>query len=130
VAGTTPVLVHNCGGEYDITKYSDKAPGMEQHHGVMDAWAKDNVPGYKSRAANSPTIQLSKANHAATKRVYRDGLEARTGRRVGAKVDWSSVSPGEMFDLSEGMFDAAGVPQAARSLYYSAFNKYIYGFAP
>ncbi|WP_161557853.1 ricin-type beta-trefoil lectin domain protein [Micromonospora sicca] len=127
VADATPILVHNCGREYAITKYSDKAPGMEQHHGVMDAWAKHNIPGYKSRAADSTTIQLSKANHDATKAVYRDWLEARTGRRVGAKVDWSSVSSREIFDLSERMFDAASVPQKARDAYYTAFDRYIHG---
>jgi hypothetical protein len=130
IAGTTPVLVHNCGNEYDITKYSDKTPGMEQHHGVMDAWAKKNIPGYKSRAGGSTTIQLSKANHDATKAVYRDWLEARTGKRVGAPVDWGTVSPREISDLSEQMFDAAGVPQTARDAYYSAFNRYIYNLAP
>ncbi len=126
LAGATPVLVHNtC--EYAVTQYSHKAPGMDQHHGVMDVWAAANVAGYKSRAANSTTIQLSKANHAATGVVYRDWLEARTGRRVGAKVDWTSVTPREIFQLSESMFDAAKVPQEARNAYYSAFSRYIYG---
>ena len=30
-----------------------------------------------------------------------------------------------MFEVSESMFDAAGVPDEARQAYYRAFNQYI-----
>jgi len=70
---------------------------------------------------------LTKAEHDATKAVYRDWLEARTGKRVGGKVDWATVSSREIFDLSERMFDAAGVSQVTRDAYYSEFTRYVYG---
>lgn len=82
---------------------------------------------YRSRASNSTTIALTKEQHAATKSVYRDWLFEKTGKKVGEKVDWKSVSPQKVQSLSERMFDAAGVPDYARRNYYSEFNKYIYG---
>lgn len=33
---------------------------LENHHGVMDAWAAENVPGYVSRAPGSPAMALTK----------------------------------------------------------------------
>ncbi|MDT3443600.1 DNRLRE domain-containing protein [Pseudofrankia sp. BMG5.37] len=126
--GGAAVLVHNCGvGEYDIVRYRPSNAPLENHHGIMDAWAKNNVPGYVSRASDNPTIALSSANHGATKVVFRDWLEENYGARVGVKVDWASIGPREIYSLSERMFDAAGVPQAARDAYYGGFNRYIYG---
>ena len=134
LAGTTPVLVHNCGGgapctceSGDVVPYRPSHSGLENHHGILDVWAKHNVPGYTSRAADSTTVALTKAEHDATKAVYRDWLEARTGKRVGGKVDWATVSSREIFDLSERMFDAAGVSQVTRDAYYSEFTRYVYG---
>jgi hypothetical protein len=134
MADDSAVLVHNCGGSGpcvcstgDVVPYRPTHPGLENHHAVLDVWAKHNVPGYKSRASASTTVALTKAQHDATKVVYRDWLEARTGRRVGGKVNWKTVSSREILDLSERMFDAAGVPQAARSAYYSEYNSYLYG---
>ena len=84
----------------------------------MDVWAIHNIDGYKSRASDSITIALTPEQHAATKSVYRDWLFERTGRRVGGKVDWTSVSPREVQSLSERMFDAANIPLSARNNYY------------
>ncbi|MEV6631568.1 hypothetical protein AB0M54_12535 [Actinoplanes sp. NPDC051470] len=50
--------------------------GLENHHAVLDVWAKHNVPNYKSRAASSTTVAPTPAEHAATKSVYRDWLQA------------------------------------------------------
>ena len=93
----------------------------------MDAWAKENIPNYKSRASDSTTIALTKSQHDATKEVYRDWLRENYGKPVGVKVDWKNISPREIFNLAERMFDAAKVPQIARDNYYSEFNRYIYG---
>ena len=112
---------------FDIVNYGDKTPGIENHHGVLDVWAKNNIKGYKSRASKSTTIALTKKQHDATKAVYRDWLYEKTGKKVGGKIDWTSISPKEIQTLSERMFDAAGVPNYARRNYYSKFNKYIYG---
>lgn len=110
---------------FDIVEYGDKTSGLENHHGVLDVWATHNIDGYKSRASKSTTIALTKSQHEATKAVYRDWLFERTGKRVGGKVDWTSVSPREIQDLAERMFDAASVPVSARNDYYREFNRYI-----
>ncbi|MEV4138124.1 hypothetical protein AB0J72_38870 [Dactylosporangium sp. NPDC049742] len=96
---------------------------------MMDAWAKANIAGYKSRAADSTTIRLSEANHDATRAWYRDWLEINYGRRVGVRVDWAAMSPREAYAMSEAMFDVANVPQAARNAYYREFAKYIYSLS-
>jgi len=110
-----------------VIRYGDRAPGFENHHGVMDVWATENIPGYRSRATDSPTMALSREGHGATKREYLAWRRARTCQPFGGTVDWRSVSPREIQDLSERMFDAAKVPQEARGAYYHAFNRYIYG---
>uniref|UniRef100_A0A0N5ACH7 Tox-SHH domain-containing protein n=1 Tax=Syphacia muris TaxID=451379 RepID=A0A0N5ACH7_9BILA len=112
---------------YDIVDYGDKTPGIENHHGVLDVWATHNINKYKSRAKKSTSIALTKQQHAATKKVYREWLFKKTGKRVGGKIDWSSISPREIQYLAEEMFDAAKVPEYARRDYYREFNRYIYG---
>lgn len=69
---------------------------------------------------------MTKEQHDATKAVYREWLFEKTGKKVGGKVDWTKVSPQEMQELTDRMFDEANVPQWARQDYYNAFNKYIY----
>ncbi|PEY52154.1 sugar-binding protein [Bacillus cereus] len=109
---------------YDIVPYRPSNSPLENHHGVMDVRAKHNVPDYVSRGANTPTIALTKEQHNATKAVYRQWLFEKTGKKVGGKVDWKSVSPKEIQELTEKMFDAANVPRLARQEYYRAFNQY------
>ncbi len=112
---------------FSVVPYRPSLPGVEQHHGVLDVWASANVPGYVSRGGSTPSVVLTATQHAATKQVYREWLFARTGRKVGGKVDWSNVSPQEIQALTDRMFDAADVPAKARQEYYRAFNEYIYG---
>ncbi|MDA1605832.1 T7SS effector LXG polymorphic toxin [Bacillus cereus group sp. TH208-1LC] len=109
---------------YDVVPYRPSNSPLENHHGVMDVWAKHNVPDYVSRGANTPTIALTKEQHNDTKAVYRQWLFEKTGKKVGGKVDWKSVSPKEIQELTEKMFDAANVPRLARQEYYRAFNQY------
>jgi hypothetical protein len=140
-AGETLVLVHNrCGipgpsehignvpiREYDTVSYRPTIPGFENHHAIMDAWLKNNAPGYKSRSGGSTTIALTPAHHSATKAVYRDWLQRNYGKPVGVRVDWKAMGPREILELSEEMFDAANVPQSARDTYYSELTRYLYG---
>ncbi|WP_262417724.1 hypothetical protein, partial [Bacillus sp. YC2] len=109
---------------YDVVNYRPSNSPLENHHGVMDVWAKHNVPDYVSRGSNTPTIALTKEQHNATKKVYRDWLFEKTGKRVGGKIDWKEISPREIQELAEKMFDAADIPQIARQQYYNAFNQY------
>lgn len=109
---------------YDVVPYRPSNSPLENHHGVMDVWAKHNVPNYVSRGANTPTLALTQEQHNATKAVYRQWLFDKTGKKVGGKVDWKSVSPIEIQELTEKMFDAANVPRSARQEYYKAFNQY------
>lgn len=118
--------------EYDVISYrpANGKHGLENHHGVMNEWAKQNIPGYKEKVGKSPTVALTDRNnggmHEATKKVYRKWLRERTGRPLGAKVDWKNVSPKEIQKLSEDMFDAAKVPELTRREYYRQINKYLY----
>ncbi|NNU97571.1 sugar-binding protein [Anoxybacillus sp. EFIL] len=111
---------------YDVVPYRPSNAPLENHHGILDVWAKHNVPNYVSRGADTPTVALTKAQHDATKAVYRQWLYEKTGKKVGGKLDWKTVSPREMQQLTERMFDAAGVPQSTRREYYRAFHQYIY----
>ncbi len=110
----------------DIVPYRPSNSPLENHHGVMDVWAKHNVPNYVSRGGNTITVALIKEQHDATKAIYRQWLYEKTGKKVGGKVDWQSVSPKEIQELTEKMFDAAKVPNSARQEYYNAFNRYNY----
>jgi hypothetical protein len=130
-AATTALLVHNdeCGSvsEYDTVPYRPTNPGFENHHGILDAWAKNNIPGYVSRAADNPTMALTEGNHAAATAVSREWLTEMTGRPVGGKIDWNQVGPREIQGLGNRMFAAAGAPAESVQAYYRAFNQYIYG---
>jgi hypothetical protein len=90
-------------------------------------WAKNNIPGYVSRAADNPTMALSEGNHAAANEVYRGWLTEMTGRPVGGKIDWTQIGPREIQDLANQMFAAARAPEGAVQAYYRSFNQYIYG---
>ena len=125
--GPSPYVGNDPPQAFDTVPYRPTIGGLENHHGIMDAWLKNNVPGYKTRAGDSTTMALTPSDHAATKSVFRDWLETNYGKPVGVKVDWKSMDPREIHQLSENMFDAAGVPQAARDAYYSELNKYLYG---
>ncbi len=111
---------------FDIVEYGDKVPGFQNHHGVLDVWAKNNITGYVSREDTGPAIALTDAQHEATKAVYRQWLFDLTGKYIGGSVDWTTISARDMQELSESMFDAAGVPDEARQAYYEAFYRYIY----
>ncbi|HHJ1306046.1 RHS domain-containing protein, partial [Pseudomonas putida] len=113
--------------EYDITPYRPSNSPLENHHGILDIWAAQNVPSYGGKyPKGSPTIVLSSKNHAATKAVYREWLREKTGKPVGGKVDWSQISNREVMQLSERMFDVAGVPATSRTSYYRALNRYLH----
>ncbi len=89
----------------------------------MDAWARNNIPGYISRQYSQPTIQLTKELHDAAHEAERTWMKKTFGKVRG---NWNKITPQQIFELSEIMFDAAGVPEQIRSDYYRQFNEYIY----
>ncbi|QYR19150.1 hypothetical protein KZ483_14355 [Paenibacillus sp. sptzw28] len=119
-SGTTKAVKPNT-----VVPYRPSNAPLENHHGILDVWAKNNISGYKSRKSDNPTIALTQQQHDATNQVYREWLYENTGKPVGGAVDWTKVSAREIIDLSERMFDAANVPVDARLEYYSEFIKYI-----
>ena len=112
---------------FDVAPYRPSNDEFENHHGILDVWSRHNVPGYRSRAGDNPTVVLTPAQHAATTAAYRGWLTEQTGSPVGGKVDWTSLSARDAQAVSERMFDAAGVPAGARARYYSSFTRYAYG---
>lgn len=113
----------------DVVSYRPTNPPYQNHHGVMDVWARSNIPGYETNEA--PSVVLTSEAHNATRSVFALWRYERTGSVTGP-IDWSQVSAPEIYALSEQMFDAAGVPFEARQAYYRALNQYIYSgsFAP
>ena len=108
---------------YDIVDYGSKSAGLFNHHNIMDAWAKHNIPGYVSRRSNQPTIQLTKSLHEAAHRAERAWMKKTFGKVRG---NWKAMTARQMLELSEIMFDAAKVPKHKRREFYRKFNRYIY----
>ncbi|WP_299432244.1 RHS repeat-associated core domain-containing protein [uncultured Aquimarina sp.] len=110
-------------GLYSIAKYGVKQKGFANHHNVMDAWAKNNIPGYVSRQYSGTTIRLSKVLHTKAHQAERAWMKATFGKVRG---NWKNMSAKQMQELSEVMFDAAQVPLGSRRQFYKEFHKYIY----
>ena len=111
----------------EVVPYGTRNSPLENHHGILDEWAQWHIPGYTERPANSPTVSLTREQHDATKGVFREWLELKTGKQVGGVVDWSKVTGEEIVELSERMFDAAGVPYVVRDAYYRTFAQIFFG---
>jgi hypothetical protein len=97
---------------------------LVNHHGVNDVWAKNNIPGYPSRAVDNPTMALSVDGHKAAHRAGNDYLRETMGSVQGQA---KNLSPRQMQEMAERQFDAANVPMEARQNFYNEFNRYIYG---
>ncbi len=68
------------GNLYDIVNYGNKSPDLFNLHNIMDAWAKNNIPGYVSRQSVQPTIQLTKDLHDAAHTVERQWMKDTFGK--------------------------------------------------
>jgi len=109
---------------YEIIPYWRRAAaGFEKHHGVLDIWARANIPGYTSGAA--PAVVLSIEQHNATRAVF-NAWRAERGWSKTA-IDWARVTPQEAQALTYRMFEAAGVPKDVVTSYFRAFDEFIYG---
>ena len=114
--------------EYDVVPYNNrtyKTPGYEKHHGVLNEWAEQNIPGYTK--VNSPTILLTPQDHELTKEVFREWLRKKYGKPVGVSPDWQNISVEEIKQLTNDMFDAASVPKSARNEYFELLMIFIMG---
>jgi RHS repeat-associated protein len=110
---------------YDIIPYwRTAAAGFQKHHGVLDAWARANILGYRSGAA--PAVVLSIEQHNATRAVFNTWRAEQGWART--PLDWSRVSPQQMQALTYRMFEAAGVPKDVMNNYFRAFDEFLYGF--
>ena len=128
--GTLPTGAGRAPRAYDIVPYGRRFPprsGLEKHHGIMNAWAEANVPGYKTGSA--PTIALTTPDHNLTRALYPKLVSTLPKTSTGA-VNWKAVSARQAMQLSEELFDAARVPRSVRDDYYRAFNQYQYGGQP
>ena len=96
--------------------------GQQSHHGVMSAWMHKHFPGYDPDKA--PAILMPEINHRATFGVY-NTWRVEMKAKLGGVFDWSKISQAEMKDLSERMFDAAGVPANIRTEYWAWFDRMI-----
>ncbi len=111
--------------KWDIIPYRQAIPrgsGLHRHHGILDAWAQANLPGYNKRQA--PTIVHPSEQHQATFGVFDRWKQDLTGSIIGA-VDWQNVPAQNILKVAESMFDAAAVSAEARSNYYRAFTEYV-----
>jgi len=96
--------------------------GLENHYGVMNEWVEQNVPRYTIFVNVSPTVALIVDNHKLTKEIFREWSRENYGRPVGAKIEWTKMSPQQIQKLSEDMFNASKTPDSARREYYRTFN--------
>ncbi|PIH55269.1 hypothetical protein DC345_14690 [Paenibacillus taichungensis] len=74
----------------------------------------------------SPTVALSVDNHKLTKEIFREWSRENYGRPVGAKIEWTKMSPQQIQKLSEDMFNASKTPDSARREYYRTLNQFLY----
>jgi RHS repeat-associated protein len=123
-------VVHNCAAptpqHLDVVPYDTDFPprsGFQKHHGVLDIWASENIPGYVQ--GDAPSVVLTNAEHNATRSYFASWRIARTGS-LGGYIDWRMLPPREVQDLAYGMFNAAGVPDDVVVDYFQAFHQYIY----
>jgi RHS repeat-associated protein len=111
-------------GDFVLGKHglhpSPRPTGTQSHHGVMSAWMKKHFSGYDANEA--PAILMPKTAHERTFGVY-NRWRAQMKDSMGGKFDWSKVSEAQMRDVSESMFDAAGVPAQMRGDYWQWFER-------
>lgn len=79
---------------------------------------KERFPRYSPDDA--PAVLMNIDNHNATRRIFNEWRSV-----WGGKIDWSKVSPTEIQELSERMFDAADVPASVRAEYYKQLKTFL-----
>lgn len=99
---------------------------FQSHHGVNSVWVKA-IFGDKYNPDEAPAVLMPTADHQATFGVFnraRAEIASQQGVSVG-QIDWTQVSPGTMWGISEDQFAVAGTPQPAIDEYFKQFNMYL-----
>lgn len=113
--------------EWMIANHGDmprpRPKGMQSHHGVMSAWMRKNVPGYK--ADEWPAVLMNNnPAHNATRGVY-NTWRAQMKTAMGGKFDWTKVSAADIDALARDMFRAAKTPPDVVESYFNAFYEQL-----
>jgi RHS repeat-associated protein len=115
---------------YDVTGYGACDGTQYQcHHGILDKWASE-VLGIEKGLAGVPTMVLDPADHRKTFGILNKWYAQQRKAQGQSPIDWKGVSEQEIRQLAEAMFDAAGVPLAARNDYYQKWDAWRKGLPP
>ena len=116
--------IHNHVGTYGghINEgMNTKATGHESHHGIMDEWLAQNVPGYTKRSG--ATINLSIEGHNTTKLVEKEWRPQLPKKPGSARaVDWKAVPESDMRKMAAEMMQRAGVPRNKRIEFFAKYD--------
>jgi hypothetical protein len=84
------VWVHNtCKWQVGTFGSLGRCREMHRHHGLLDRWARANVPGYSRSAA--PAMAVPRELHMAANRIQNSMMSKY--RISGNKVDWTKIPP-------------------------------------
>jgi RHS repeat-associated protein len=128
--GDGRALVHNCPvrprglREYSVaphgTQPKPRSP-LESHHIIQDAWARANIPGYKSKEA--PSILLRDARHDTITRAQ--NLRSSTRRSAVQRV-WGTSLRDEFMHAARDL-RSVGVPEQERRKALKKAYRHFYG---
>jgi len=123
--GTPPSPGTTATKKFEIRKYKDmprpRPAGTEAHHGMLNKWMEKHSPKYQPGEA--PSVLMEDEAHHLTRGVF-NKWKALMTERMGGAFDWSRVSEAEIKNLSEQMFEAAGVPMEVRQEFWKQFDQY------
>lgn len=105
--------------EMQLAKHGDmpSPPAWkDSHHGMMSQWMSVHFAGYDPNQA--PAVLMATESHRAT-----FGGFAAQRRAMGGVFDWTKVSETDMLQLSDDMFNAAGVSETMRQEYWAWYAR-------
>jgi len=112
--------------KFEVRKYKDmprpRPAGTEAHHGMISKWMEKHFPRHQPEKA--PAVLMPRETHHATRDVFNRWRAAMT-EKMGERFDWGKVSEAEIRNLSEMMFDSAGVPTNVRQQLWEQFDRYM-----
>jgi RHS repeat-associated protein len=139
-SGLTRIFVVAPNGQvriYQVGRYGSMPRprgGHEAHHGLNEVWLERNFPEFDARwlRDNAPAVLMPNApDHNLTRGVFQR-WRAEIARRQGVHpdaLDWTRVTPGEIWRLAEAQFNATNTPAAIRAEYWRQFNDFLWALA-